>query len=290
MPAQAECISMALLFICAGEGHITVLSLTNTDFRAEFQKGWKVSKHSFVPLRRLFSVVLVVLCPQHVNSSCNNVKMGSLYVAIWKLQIHSGFLHTEVHRQPHSICMNRNRGICAIKQIEKITSGSTLIFKNTLTRGLKNVLMQTSDRDVRTLLGTSLPPHQPEEAAVPVLEQNLVFQSCIHVVCVAFAGSTTAHLPLISFLPQILPCTHPTRMRATICSLDHSISHTRIIRAGLVSALKAAASTRLLLLGQSSCSSSIPPGIAGNRVNIYPVRKGAGENNVFHKVRKWKKI
>lgn len=108
--------------------------------------------------------------------------------------------------------------------------------------------------------------------------RTLLSQSCIHVVSGAFAGSTTAHL--ISFLP------HLWRMRATVFSLNRSISHMRIMRAGLRSALMAATSTRLLLLGQSSCSSSIPPGISGNRVNIYPVRKGA--DNVFHKVRKSK--
>lgn len=60
-----------------------------------------------------------------------------------------------------------------------------------MTRGLKNVLMQTSDRELTTLLGTSLPP---EEAAVPLLEQNPGFhKAALHGLC-ASAGKTNSPL------------------------------------------------------------------------------------------------
>lgn len=71
---KAECTLMALLFI--GAGGVTSqfchsqMQISELNSR---KKGWKLSEHSFVPLRRLFSIILLVLCPQHVNSSCNNV-------------------------------------------------------------------------------------------------------------------------------------------------------------------------------------------------------------------------
>lgn len=150
--------------------------------------------------------------------------------------------------------------------------------------------MHTSDREMPGCFWAP-PCHPISQRRLQCLcwSRTLLSQSCIHVVSVAFAGSTTAHLPCISFLPQTLPSTHPMKNESHFFfSLNCSISHMRLIRAGLRSALMAATSTRLLLLGQSSCSSSIPPGIAGNRINIYPVRKGA--DNVFHKVRNWKKV
>lgn len=140
------------------------------------------------------------------------------------------------------------------------------------------------------LLGTSLPSPLPE-AAVPVLEQNPAFHKAASTWFVWYLQ--VAQLPTYPSSVTYHKFSSPHtlwRMRATIFSLNHSISHTRIIRAGLVSALMAATSTRLLLPGQSSCSSSIPPGIAGNRVSIYPVRKGAAEDLTMFFTWKWKKV
>lgn len=70
-------------------------------------------------------------------------------------------------------------------------------------------------------------------------------QSCTYVVCVAVAGSTAAHLALIRVTYHKFPPPRTLqRTRATIFSFNHSISYTEITRAGLVSALMAATSTR----------------------------------------------
>ena len=72
-------------------------------------------------------------------------------MVVRKLQIHSGFLHTDLCRQAQS-CLHGTGPedfVLKNKVYKKVPiSGSTLIFKNTLNIGLKNILVQTSRREI----------------------------------------------------------------------------------------------------------------------------------------------
>lgn len=87
-----------------------------------------------------------------------------------------------------------------------------------------------------------------------------------------------------SYLPQIPPSTHPTKNESHYFQFQslHLPHRDNQSWAGVSSDGSNQHQTpRLLLLGQSSCSNSIPSGTAGNRVNIYPVRKGAAEDRTI---------
>lgn len=109
-------------------------------------------------------------------------------------------------------------------------------------------------------------------------------QSCVCAALVAVAGSTADHLSLIHSpqLPEIIPSTHPTKnerhyfqfLSLHLPHRDHQSC------ADVVSDRSNQHWTlRSLLLGPNSYFNSIPCGIAGNGVDIYLVRKGAGEDS-----------
>lgn len=102
VPVQAECLFDSTAVYSCLWSYTVILLLSNSKFRTVFQKGWKFSKYSLASLRKLISMILPVLCPPHVNNSCNNVKIGNLCMVVRKLQIHSGFLHTNLYSQAQS--------------------------------------------------------------------------------------------------------------------------------------------------------------------------------------------
>lgn len=102
VPVQAEWLFDSTALYSCSWSYAAILLLINSNSELSCRKGYRFSKYSFVPPRRLISVLLLFLCPQHMNSTCNSVKIGSLYMVVWKLQIYSGFPHTNLFRQAQS--------------------------------------------------------------------------------------------------------------------------------------------------------------------------------------------